>query len=93
MIDSTRRAFLATAGAGAATMGLVAIAPGIRPTTAHDPVTTANDPVTATPPDASGALVAHVIDVHGEVVTVMVGENEVVIRDRALVARLASAAF
>ena len=40
-----------------------------------------------------GTLVAHVDDVHGDTVTLMVGEREVVVHDRDLVARLARAAF
>ena len=85
MIDSTRRGFLATAGAGAAAVGIGAIAPSAGAATAH---------VSAKAPrHASGALVAHVVDVHGDTVIVMAGEREVVVHDRELVARLASVAF
>jgi hypothetical protein len=42
---------------------------------------------------ASGSLVAHVADVHGDTVTLMVGEREVVVRDADLVSRLARAAW
>jgi 3-oxoacyl-ACP reductase-like protein len=87
MDQSTRRGFLATAAVGAVGVGATAIAPsaqaaGPRPdTTSH------------VPKDAAGTLVAHVADVHGDTVTLMVGEREVVVHDADLVARLARAAF
>lgn len=89
MIDSTRRSFLATAGAGAAAVGIGALAPSAGAAT---PQRAANKPA-ETPQHAAGALVAHVPDVHGDTLTVMVGEREVVVHDRELVARLATAAF
>jgi hypothetical protein len=45
------------------------------------------------PEDAAGSLVAYVADVHDDTVTLMVGEREIAVRDRELVARLARAAF
>jgi hypothetical protein len=45
------------------------------------------------PADAAGALVAHIADVRGDTLTLMVGEREVVVHDRDLVARLTRAAF
>jgi hypothetical protein len=87
VIDSTRRGFLATAGAGAAAVGIGAIAPAAHAETASDGAHS------KTPRHASGALVAHVADVHGDTVTLMAGEREVVVHDRDLVARLANAAF
>jgi len=84
MENSTRRGFLATAAVGAAGVGAVAVAPGAQAARTHQH---------AVPADAAGPLVAHIADVHGDTVTVMVGEREVVVHDRDLVARLARAAF
>lgn len=85
MIDSTRRRFLATAGAGAAAVGIGAIAPAASAAQSHKAL--------KAPQHASGAVVAYIADVHGDTVTVMVGEREVVMHDRELVARVATAAF
>lgn len=38
--------------------------------------------------EAAGSLVAYVADVRGHEVSIMVGEREVVVRDRDLIARL-----
>ena len=88
MSESTRRGFLILAGAGvAATAGVAAIAAnGGGPARADDPAATT--PATT----RSGPLVAYVEDVRSDRVSVMVGETEVVVSDRDLVARLARAA-
>ena len=87
MDDSTRRGFLATAAVGAVGVGVAAVAPGAQA------AGTRGDAEHKVPGNAAGTLVAHVDDVHGDTVTVMVGEREVVVHDRDLVARLARAAF
>jgi hypothetical protein len=83
MNDHTRRNFLAMAGAGAAAAGVSAVAPS---------AVAATPPATTVPAGASGALIAHVADVHGDTVSMLVGDREVVVHDRELVARLARAA-
>lgn len=85
-MHSSRRGFIGTAGAGAAVVGLAAMAPGA---TAAATDTSAGSGV---PAHATGSLVAHVADVHGDTVTLLVGEREIVVRDTDLVARLARAA-
>ena len=85
MNQASRRGFLATAGVGAAAVGIAAIAPGAQA------ATDASAKIT-TPAHASGSLVAHVADVKGDTVTLLVDEREVVVRDAELVARLARAA-
>ncbi len=85
MTDPTRRNFLIASGAGAAAAGVVAAVPG-----AARAQTPAAAP-TALPHDAT-ALVAHVADPDTGTVTLFVGEREVLVHDRELVARLARAA-
>ena len=77
---SSRRRFLAVAGTGAAAAGAVA---------ALSPLTRA-DGATPTAPAAGvdGPLVAFVTDAATGELTIMHGEREVVVRDRALVATL-----
>jgi len=84
MDESTRRGFLATAAVGAVGVGVAAVAPGAQ---------AASTPEHKMPADAAGALVAHIADVRGDTLTLMVGEREVVVHDRDLVARLSRAAF
>lgn len=75
------------AGAGAAvTAGAV-----VATTAGASEPTDASTPTTL-PATAAGTLVAHVKDVRSGRVSVMVGENEVVLHDPDLVARLAQAA-
>jgi hypothetical protein len=50
------------------------------------------DATPATLPSDATDLVAHVADPHSGTVTLLVGEREVVVHDRDLVARLARAA-
>lgn len=89
MNESSRRGFLITAGAGAA-VAAAAVTVGVtRPGAGDTPEAAA----TATLPEgASGALAAYVRDVKSGEVAVMAGETEVVVRDRDLVARLATVA-
>lgn len=89
MSDSTRRGFLKIAGAGAAVGAAVAATAVVR---SGDPATTtAAGGTAALPRGASGPLVAYVRDVRAGEVSVLVGETEVVVQDKELVARLAAA--
>ncbi|HEY7044432.1 MAG TPA: hypothetical protein VH419_12250 [Nocardioidaceae bacterium] len=81
MSDSTRRGFLALVGAGAATAATAAAAPGSLAADDWAPKITSHRP-----------LVAYVTDPSKGRVSVMVGEREVVVHDRDLVARLLRAA-
>jgi len=85
MTDSTRRTFLIAGGAGAAAIGVAAAVPAAadaRP----------SDATPATLPHDATDLVAHVADPSSGMLTLLVGEREVVVHDRDLVARLARAA-
>ncbi|HST50165.1 hypothetical protein [Jatrophihabitans sp.] len=85
MTDSTRRTFLIASGAGAAAIGMAAAVPATA-----DART--SDAASATLPHDATDLVAHVADPSSGTVTLLVGEREVVVHDRDLVARLARAA-
>ncbi len=87
MDQSTRRGFLATAAVGAVGVGATAIAPSAQA------ATTRPNTMSHVPKEASGTLVAHVADVRGDTITLMVDEREIVVHDADLVARLARAAF
>ena len=89
MSDSTRRGFLKIAGAGAA-VGAAAATAVVR-SDGGEPAASTGRSVTALPAGASGPLVAYVRDVRAAEVSVLVGETEVVVQDRDLVARLAGA--
>jgi Rieske Fe-S protein len=80
MSDSSRRGFLILAGAGAAAVGAAAVAPAASASCETDDVG-----------QAEGALVAYVSDLRRGEVSVMKGEREVVIHDKALCATLARA--
>jgi len=82
MSDSSRRGFLIMAGAGAAAVGAVAIAPAAQASDEKGD----DGPVA---PD--GPIVAYISDLRRGDVSVMKGEREVVIHDRALCATLARA--
>ena len=84
MTDATRRGFLIMAGAGAAAVGVAAVAPA-----AGEATPTITRPGGAS--TASGPLVAYVRDTRNGDVSVMVGEREVVVHDPELVARLTRA--
>jgi len=88
--DSTRRGFLKVAGAGAAIGAGVAATAVVR-SDGGEPAAGTGRSATALPAGASGPLVAYVRDVRAAEVSVMVGETEVVVQDRELVARLAGA--
>ena len=82
MSDSTRRRFLAVAGAGTVA-GVAALATQGSAAGAAD--------TEALPPEAQGAMAAYIRDVRRGEVVVMVEGREVVVTDRRLVARLAQA--
>lgn len=80
MSESTRRSFLIASGACAAAVGMAAATPGVAGARTPAPVTL--------PPDATD-LVAHIADPGSGTLTLLVGEREVIVHDRDLVARLA----
>ena len=87
MSSTTRRGFLALAGAGAATaVGTTALSRTLT-TDAGAGSTTGGDE--ALPAGAQGSLVAWVQDVQDGRLTVLVDGHETVVQDRALVAKLA----
>ena len=79
MNQSTRRGFLALTGTGVAAAAVApsALAAG------------SSGPSRNTTTSSSGRMVAYVHDAATGEVAVMVGEREVIVRDRALVAQLA----
>ena len=81
MTEASRRRFIGVAGAGAAAAGAATVLPG----TAVGRELLRRDA-------ANESIVAHVSDVQSELVTLMVGEREVVVRDVELVTRLRNAA-
>lgn len=83
MSEPTRRNFLIASGAGAA-VGMVAAVPGVAGAGTADASATL-------PPDATD-LMAHVADPSTGTLTLYVGEREILVHDRDLVARLARAA-
>ena len=90
--DPSRRTFLAVAGVGAAGIAAASVvAPRLFSGSDSSAAPSTGD-ITALPHDASGSLVAVVKDVQNGLVSVLVGEHEVIVRDRELVARLATAA-
>ncbi|MEP7017234.1 MAG: ubiquinol-cytochrome c reductase iron-sulfur subunit N-terminal domain-containing protein [Actinomycetota bacterium] len=79
MSDPSRRGFLILTGVGAAAVGAAAVAPAAFASGSQDAASsTAGDP-----------LVAYVSNMNTGEVSVMMGEREVVIHDRALCASLA----
>ncbi len=83
MSEHTRRNFLIAGGASAAAVGMAAATPG---------VAAARTPAPAALPQDAAPLMAHVDDPSSGTVTLFVGEREVLVHDRDLVARLARAA-
>jgi hypothetical protein len=83
MSESTRRGFLALAGAGAVAGAAVVAAPSAGAESKPDEVTM--------PPDADGAMAAYIHDLKKGEVALMVEGHEVVVTDKQLVARLARA--
>jgi len=82
MSESTRRGFLGIAGAGAVAAGTAVVAPAA-----------AADPDTKAPAgSAKDRVVAYVSDARKGEVSIMSGEREVVVKDRALANRILNAA-
>ncbi len=82
MRDTSRRKFIGVAGAGVAAAGATALGSGAAwaaPARLHGQ-------------SAQEPLVAHVADITSDEVSLMVGEREVIVRDRDLVTRLLNAA-
>ena len=84
MSDSSRRGFLALAGAGVAAGAAAVALPS-----AAGAATPAED--STLPRDAAESMVVHVSDVRSGKATLMIDGAEVVVTDRALVARIARA--
>jgi hypothetical protein len=82
MHSASRRRFLGVAGAGAAAVGATAVVPGSA--FAGEARLRADS--------ANESVVAHIGDVHSDVLTLLVGEREVVVHDRDLVTRILNAA-
>jgi hypothetical protein len=82
MKDRSRRGFLAMAGTGAAVAGAAVAVPATAAAAAA-PDTSVGD--------ASGPLVVYIDDVRKGTLTVLVGEREVHLHDKELVARLTRA--
>ena len=82
MSDTSRRGFLFLAGTGAAVVGAAAVAPAAG---------AAGQPEGSEAFAGEGPLVAYVTDIRTGELSVMMGEREVVVHDRALCASLARA--
>lgn len=85
MADSTRRGFLLAAGAGATAIGVAAIAPAAQAAPATGKADTPGFP-------DIGPFVAYVSNPGEGELTLLIGEREVQVKDRDLVARLTRAA-
>jgi len=89
MPESTRRTFLSASAAGAAVAGAVTLAPAAlvrNPLDGHNPLQP------QAPVRTGGPLVAYVEDVSAGDVTLLVGEEEVVVHDPDLATAIARAA-
>jgi hypothetical protein len=82
MNDLSRRRFIGAAGAGAAAAGASMVLPSSADAAPARPTSTS----------ATEPVVAHVADPASDELTLMFGENEVVVHDRDLVTRLLNAA-
>jgi hypothetical protein len=84
----TRREFLATTGVSVAAVGAAALAPAAFAGKQTEEEASANG-LDVSAGTADGQLVAYVHDVSTGELSVMVGEHEVTVVDRALAARIA----
>ncbi len=89
MPDPTRRAFLVTAGLGAAAVGLTSAVP---PAAVAAPADTSTPSGAEAGQGVSGPVVAYVDDVASGQISLLVGDREVRCTDRELAARIAGAA-
>lgn len=92
-----RRALLSTSGLGVAAVGAAALTSAASSNAAATaragvPGGTARGATAGVDAAVTHSMVAFVSDVRGSEVSLMVGEDEVVVRDEALVARLLAAA-
>jgi hypothetical protein len=86
MNDHTRRNFLIASGTGAAAIGVVAAMPSIAGASTPAPK---ESPVT---PSDAAPLVAHISDPSSGTLSLLVGDDEVIVHDHDLVARITAAA-
>ena len=86
MSEASRRTFLVAAGAGAAALGVASIAP------AAADAATPKGSNTPTGLPSGEPLVAYVSNARSGELTLLVGEREVLVTDKDLVARLTRAA-
>jgi hypothetical protein len=91
MESASRRNFLALAGGSAAGVGVTA-AVGVLTGANGLAAVRGPSPIHKIPAAMTGSLVAYVADVQAGVISIMVGEDEVIVSDSALVARIAAAA-
>ena len=95
MSEGTRRIFLAGSGVGAAAVGLAALTPALTGSATTGAPTAASGALLASAETGAskltGSLVAVVRDVSATEVSLMVGEEEIVVHDEELVARLVRA--
>ncbi len=91
MNSSSRRNFLALAGGSAAGVGVTA-AVGVLAGANNLAIARAPSPNQEIPTALSGSLVAYIADVQAGVLSIMIGEDEVIVSDSALVAQIAGAA-
>lgn len=88
-----RRALLSTSGLGVAAVGAAALTSATSSAARTGfPGGTAGGAAAGVDTAVTHSMVAFVSDVRGSEVSLMVGEEEVVVRDEALVARLLAAA-
>jgi hypothetical protein len=85
MAETTRRGFIKTTSAGVVGLGMLAIAPHMAAAAPEQHPAPNLDGL-----EAAGPIVAHVRDAQGEI-AVYVGNREVIIHDREIVARLLKA--
>ncbi|SDJ06391.1 Tat (twin-arginine translocation) pathway signal sequence [Frankineae bacterium MT45] len=84
MTDTTRRGFLNVAGVGAAALGVATVLPARN-------AGTAGVPRLPEIGDATGPMVAYIKDVTSSAISLMVGDREIVVHDKEIVARLVHA--
>lgn len=88
MSQTTRRDFFAKVGVGAAALGAASVLPAAAVAATTTTVAGSARPADVAPPTEPGSLVAYVDDVRTGKLTVMVGDQEVVVTDHRLVAAL-----
>ncbi len=89
MSETTRRRFLVAGGAGAVAGGIGLLSPGVA---GAAPGTATSGMAASGTAAVAGPIVAHIQDVRTGLISVMVGETAVTVRDPGVVAALARAA-